>query len=131
MAITISGSTLTFNDGSTQTTAATGASTTAGAVGTYTIACSTSTKVAGGVYAVGTTVAGSTLIAYESQYYAWSGTLGGLYLYNQYWQASAREDINSVNCGYTGTWRLMTRLTIGSGGGFDTIGVVALYIRIS
>jgi hypothetical protein len=132
MAITISGNTLTFNDGTTQTTAATGSSTTAGAVGTYTLAASTSTLSAGSTYAIGTTVAGSSLILYVTNFGSYAGTMGGLYVYNNYWQSSPREDQGTyISGGYVGTWQLMTRLTLGGGAGFNSNSVVGLYIRIS
>jgi hypothetical protein len=132
MAITISGSTLTFNDGTTQTTAATGSSTTAGAVGTYTMAEAVSQRTPGVIYPVGSTVSGANLIVYEAGYSSsWSGTMGGLQIYQNFYQATAREDLGYVNAGYTGTWRLMTRLSVGSGAGFASYGNVALFIRIS
>jgi hypothetical protein len=72
------------------------------------------------------------LIAYVTNFGSYAGTMGGLYVYNNYWQSSPREDQGSfINCGYGGTWQLMARLTTGGGAGFNSNSVVALYIRIA
>ena len=105
--------------------------TSAGGVGSYTIAESTSLRSAGSTWGVGTTVAGSSLICYQSNYANYSGTMGGLYVYDQFYQSSARAGINAINCGYGGTWKLMTRLSLGSGSGWSTYGCTALFLRIS
>lgn len=77
MTITVGGTTITFNDGTTQSTAAVSTSTTFGAVGTYFYAAG-----GGGTLALGGTVAGSTL--------TWYNNLNNL-----------------VSAGLSGTWRMM------------------------
>lgn len=105
----------------------------AGAVGSYTIAESSDTRVAGTTYAIGTSVSGSSLSRYDSAYPNYSGTMGGLYEFDTQWQASSRPLVSGggVSCGYTGTWRLMTHITLGAGSGWSNTGVTALFMRIS
>jgi hypothetical protein len=111
------------------------ASTSFGAVGSYTMAESTTLRSASGVWGGGTTVAGSSLIIYApggGSANTWAGTLGGIYVYHTNYQSSARVDLGtSINAGLSGTWVLMARISAGSGAGFNTSGIVGLFARVS
>jgi hypothetical protein len=119
MAITVSGTTITFNDATTQTTAA-GAAPTAGngitvtsgtialgvpsnsSVGTYTAAYATvSAGVAGPDYTIGTTIAGSSLNTA-------AGSISGQTVYFTF---DVQDNFASLSsAGLSGTWKAVARV---------------------
>ena len=115
MAITVSGTTITFNDATTQTTAA-GAAPTAGngitvtsgvialgnptdsSVGTYTIAYPTQGNGQSTDYTIGTTIAGSSLRS------AGPGYAGS------YTSITPQFSLPNVSAGLSGTWKSCARV---------------------
>jgi hypothetical protein len=121
MAITVSGTTITFNDATTQTTAA-GAAPTAGngitvtsgvialgvpsnsSVGTYTAATPfTAIGTQGTDYTIGTTIAGSDLYILRDQ-------SGGRTRYMIYKSLDASAQQSMVTASLSGTWKAVARV---------------------
>lgn len=123
-----------FNDGSTQSTAAVGASTTFGAVGTYAVLM----NAANADITIGNTVAGSSLRYSESTNANIAG--GATATISALIGARTRDNNSTYDGGGTsvsGTWRKMSSgsvyvaVGISCGGGTQYIWNRALYVRIS
>lgn len=106
--------------------------TTYGMVGAYTIAESTSLRGASSNFGAGTTVAGSSLVYCDVQADLYAATLGGIYVWNTQYQSSARgNNFTNTSMGLGGTWRVMHPVRMGTGTGWNSTGVTALFVRIS
>lgn len=112
---TLTAAGITFSNGTTQTTAATGVSTTYGAVGTYVVAYS---RVYNGAYGASSTIAGSSLGRSAAASY---GTNYGGSLSSQTYTNTL-----PVSLGLGGTWRAMTNSAVSSSGYYSN-----LWVRIS
>ena len=100
MTTTISGSTITFNSGNTQSEAV---QTTLGSIGSYTVAYYNPT---GGVY----TVSGSSTTAGANLYYAVQAKTLGIYYAssaNYYVSGYVAGPVTISSLGLSGTWRCM------------------------
>lgn len=101
-------------------------------IGSYVIAESSELRGASSNFAAGTTVAGSSLYACDVQEDLYASTLGGLYVWNDKFQASSRNGyFPQVSMGTSGTWRLMGPVRMGTGVGWNNSGVVSLFVRVS
>lgn len=101
-------------------------------IGSYIIADSTEILGRGGFWDVGSTVSGSSLIRNDESQDLYASTMGGIYVWNEKWQSSARKTYLAwASCGCSGTWRLMTAVRLGTGTGWDTQGVTALFMRVA
>lgn len=128
MATTLRGNDILFNDGTTQSTAATGTPTTYGAVGTY-VTAFYSLAISGSL-AAGTTVAGSTL--YRVQDY---GSGSGIPVSGIGTASSSDFKLfiityfGATSLGLTGTWRNLTYLKNNSS--TDSMYLLGLFVRVS
>ena len=103
-----------------------------GSVGSVCMAESTSLRGAGSSWGAGTTVAGSSLVYCDVSQDLYAATMGGLYVWNSYWQSSARSNnFTASSMGLGGTWRVMHPVRMGTGSGWSSSGVTALFVRIS
>ncbi len=103
-----------------------------GGVGSYVIAESTSLRGASASWGAGTTVSGSSLVYCNVQADLYASTLGGIYVWNTQYQSSARgNNFTNTSMGVGGTWRVMHPVKMGTGTGWNSTGVTALFVRIS
>jgi len=137
MAVTVSGTSITFNDATVQTTAAVAPPTTFGAVGTYFIGFSYPGANSSTRYIPGDTVAGSNLRyatndSGNSGYaYSLSGNLiggGGTSSIGNAWGLGNY----GVSAGLTGTWRAMAASKNGGQAAYDNYNFgLNLWVRVS
>lgn len=119
MGTSVTSTGITFPDATTQTTAASGVSTTFNAIGTYSLG----TVSNGTAYAGGTSISGSSIVLYKH----YTGYYGSSYPATATWGGNPA----SVASGLSGTWQLMNKHAGKSSGegGYGT--AIALFIRTS